>query len=510
MTPPDHNGVKKRERKTFQEMAPPDHGGVIKKERLTLQEYEETIRTLQDRLEMETEMRENLQYAINEITEHLFTSLEELSSQTRELRKRNMELEIQDRIVKIINQEINLDNVLKTLLHQALMLFPHGDRGAFLQYSSQTNQFRFSAVEGYHSRAGGEAAITYDDLVKMITRDVRKLDDGLIMVNGIDYDDGMPKKNPAGTHSVLAMALSMGKKFEDFLILDNTRDPDDFKPSEIKNLLRFREHAISAISKAKILKLLRAEKEKTEQALKNARNTNKKLEAARKKLEEMTLTDPLTRLHNRRFLTTFIHRELAKSLRAHDHRAQKTLKNADIGFSMLDIDHFKYVNDTFGHDGGDMVLKQVARILRDNCRESDIIIRWGGEEFLIVSLGINREDAHILPGRLRKAIKGHAFVVGNDQTLNRTCSIGFACFPFVSGAPRSLDYEQIISIADKCLYAAKTSGRNAWVGAWWNRAPDHQADVGNIHTDFETLVKRNAINVRTSIPDIRELSFFRD
>ncbi|MBU1344645.1 MAG: GGDEF domain-containing protein [Proteobacteria bacterium] len=469
---------------------------------------------LKDQLLMETQMRENLEYAINEITDHLFTSMEELDKQTRELKKRNLELEIQDKIVKIINREISLESVLKTLLRQALYLFPQGDKGAFLQYDSATKQFLFAAVEGYDAALMGKIRLSYEQVVALTTDNAQKLDDGIFVIQSVDFNSmSKGKTSVPNPKSMLAMALSFDKKLEDLLILDNMKDSHVFDPSDIPKLLRFREHAISAVSKAKILELLQAEKEKTEKALKLTQQTNKKLESAHKKMEEMSLTDTLTKLRNRRFLSTFINQETGKTLRKYDDwltgRRSKRPRNADLAFFMLDIDHFKWVNDTFGHDSGDRVLEQVGKLLKKNCRDSDIIIRWGGEEFLIVSLNSDQTQALLLAERIRKKIETCVFKIGNGQTIQRTCSIGFACYPFLTSDTRALDYEQVIAIADKCLYISKASGRNAWVGILSNESTGRKNLLERIDMDLQTLVEKNELKIFTSLPDAKNLSIFK-
>ncbi len=483
-----------------------------KKDTYTQDDLNAIVRPLEERLTMEREMRENLEHAIDEITEHLFTSLEELSSRTEMLQKRNLELEIQDKIVKIINQEISLESVLKTLLQQALYLFPHGEKGAFLQYDPGSERFVFSAVQGYDPKSMKQISISYKSWVKMITRDAQELDDGILIVRGFDSDISPEILHEKTSHSMLAMALNLDRKLDDFLILDNTKDPQMFEPSDIQNLLRFREHAISAISKAKILDLLQEEKIKTDKALEHARQTNKKLEKARQELEEMSFTDPLTKLHNRRFLTTFIQKELSKTIRFYHQRNindSPPVEKAAIGFAMLDIDHFKYINDTFGHDSGDLVLKQVAHILKKNCRESDIIIRWGGEEFLIVCLNINAEEVKFLSDRIKTAIEKQVFVVTNEKTLNRTCSMGFACYPFIASDIKALDYEHMIAIADKCLYVAKTSGRNAWVGVSGTKKTSRKDIPSILNSQFSKLITKGILKICTSLPDVNSLSVFQ-
>lgn len=469
---------------------------------------------LQASLQMEKEMRENLEYAIDEITEHLFKSLEELTTHADQLRKRNLELEIQDKIVKIINQEISLKRVLKTLLQQAISLYSKGDKGVFLQYNSLSNRFQFAAVEGYDIALMKKGSLSYEDGMALTTQNIQKLDTGLFVIQSFDFDTALSKSDCAQNSKPMhAIVMSFDKDSKDFLILDIKKDPQIFDPSEVQNLLRFREHAISAISKAKILQLLQAEKEKTENALIDTQQANKNLESARKKMEEMSLTDTLTKLRNRRFLSTFIDRETTQSLRKYDDwlmgREPKKPENTDIAFFMLDIDYFKWVNDTFGHDSGDRVLEQVGQLLKKNCRSSDIVIRWGGEEFLIVSLNTSQNQSQILAERIRTAIETHRFKIEDNQTIKRTCSIGFACYPFIANDIRAFDYEQIIAIADKGLYISKMSGRNASVGIQSNDATIRKGLLKKINSNLDTLVNNKEIQIFTSLPDTKNLSIFK-
>lgn len=486
----------------------------IRKEDNTPHAYQAKIKALQNDLQMEKEMRENLEHAIDEITEHLFSSLEELTTHAEQLRKRNLELEIQDKIVKIINQEISLRSVLKTLLHQAVSLLSNGDKGAFLQYDPLSNQFRFAAVEGYDGTLMEKGNLSYEEVMALTTQNVKNLDEGIFVIQNFDLDAARLKTaSETNPKSMYSIALSFDKKLEEFLILDNKKNFQNFDQSEIQNLLRFREHAITAISKAKILELLQAEKEKTEKALKITQEANKELESARKKMEEMSLTDTLTKLRNRRYLATFIDREISHSLRKYDEwrkesRSNKP-RNADIAFFMLDIDYFKWVNDTFGHESGDRVLEQMGQLLKKNCRDSDIVIRWGGEEFLIVSLNTNQSQAQILAERIRTSIENHTFKIENDQKIHRTCSIGFACYPFMMKDIRALDYEQIISIADKCLYISKMSGRNASVSIQSNESIAKKDLLKRINSNLDTMFNNKEIQIFTSVPEIKNLSIFK-
>ena len=133
-------------------------------------------------------------------------------------------------------------------------------------------------------------------------------------------------------------------------------------------------------------------------------------------------------------------------------------------FYLLDMDDFKSVNDEYGHAAGDQVLVQIARVLDDAGRASDVVVRWGGEEFLILSRQVDRDGAAVFAQRIRERIRNTAFEVGDGVRIHRTCSVGFATYPLVATRPDWGSWEYVVGLADMAAYMAKRSGRDAWVG----------------------------------------------
>ncbi|WP_051520480.1 GGDEF domain-containing protein [Aquamicrobium defluvii] len=154
--------------------------------------------------------------------------------------------------------------------------------------------------------------------------------------------------------------------------------------------------------------------------------------------------DPLTRTLNRRFLPSILGREisLAKS------------SGSPFTLLMVDVDHFKTVNDTYGHSAGDAVLGCVAEYLLGAVRSSDYVFRYGGEEFLIALVETDRTEAQIIAERIRQGIAAQRPRVSETRTVEITASVGVASF---EGHP---DYQYMINAADKALYRAKQEGRN--------------------------------------------------
>ena len=188
-------------------------------------------------------------------------------------------------------------------------------------------------------------------------------------------------------------------------------------------------------------------------------------------LEEASLTDPLTGLRNRRYFASHIDADVAGSLNQYDTGGKHTAQ-ADLLFFVVDIDHFKQVNDNYGHAAGDAVLMQVAQRLRACFRDTDHLVRWGGEEFLVVARHTDRRHAAELAARVVQAIGNVAFELPDRRRLRRSCSLGHAAFPLQTAFPHQADWSEVVELADLALYAAKHAGRNGWVGiAADNREP---------------------------------------
>ncbi|KQV94089.1 diguanylate cyclase [Pelomonas sp. Root1237] len=184
-------------------------------------------------------------------------------------------------------------------------------------------------------------------------------------------------------------------------------------------------------------------------------------------MRDMAFSDPLTGLRNRRHLVSNVQEDMARARRLRANAgAGVGPANTDIIFMMIDVDHFKAVNDVHGHAAGDAVLRQCAAVLQRQLRESDTLVRWGGEEFLVFARQANAGEIHVLAERLRASIAAHDFVLDDGQVLRKTCSIGYACHPLQPDAQGAApaDWNDTVALADQCLYVAKASGRDVWVG----------------------------------------------
>ena len=228
------------------------------------------------------------------------------------------------------------------------------------------------------------------------------------------------------------------------------------------------------------------------------RNKNEELQGAYAQLEAISLSDPLTGLSNRRYLQKLMPMDTAKVQREYNAKFSKEPRKKptpDLTFFILDVDHFKSVNDVYGHNAGDQLLIQLSELLTHVCRESDCVVRWGGEEFLVVSRFADRDDAPLMAERIRNAIAQHTFKLPDGSDLKKTCSIGFACFPFLREAPAALTWEQVVDVADHALYAAKKSGRNRSVGLIASSTTDPVLLHQQIGRNLKAMVENNELTV---------------
>ena len=184
----------------------------------------------------------------------------------------------------------------------------------------------------------------------------------------------------------------------------------------------------------------------------NLRETNHKLELLNEELVEMTHRDPLTKLSNRRYFSM-----QSKKIQSYSKRNDTCLS-----LIVLDIDKFKNINDTYGHLVGDEVIIHIARALEKNLRDSDIISRFGGEEFVVLLQDCSIENAYLVAEKIREYIEKAEVIIDENTTIKYTVSLGVAKF---DEQKDNDNLEQTFARADEALYEAKTSGRNKVVKA---------------------------------------------
>lgn len=228
------------------------------------------------------------------------------------------------------------------------------------------------------------------------------------------------------------------------------------------------------------------------------------LARANRELREASLTDLLTGAKNRRFLANTIETDVRQVIRSYTSQPHAEGKrNRDLIFYLIDLDHFKEVNDRYGHDVGDRVLVEVTRRLGTAIRYSDALIRWGGEEFLVLSRYTNRDEAARLAARVLTAIGGEPFELADGESMVRTCSIGWAAFPWFVRNPEAVDYEEVLHLADFALYQAKKMGRNQAIGMLPALDQPMPQTQGSSPVDKHTAGSLPAVTITTTGPSGR-------
>jgi two-component system cell cycle response regulator len=225
--------------------------------------------------------------------------------------------------------------------------------------------------------------------------------------------------------SVAALPFSVDRWRTGVLMLRTERHERDLAHDDVEFAETVVNAAVAAIKRAQTLESTRAD--------------NRRLEA-------LATTDPLTRLLNRRALLERLSREVDRAKR---YESMLTLL-------LLDIDHFKRINDERGHLVGDAVLRQIGALVEASVRTVDIAARYGGEEFVLILPETSQDGGIIFAERLRESIERYPFDASSDEPLHLTASIGVATFP----SPRVDSTEDLFARADEALYRAKSSGRN--------------------------------------------------
>ncbi len=231
-----------------------------------------------------------------------------------------------------------------------------------------------------------------------------------------------------------------------------------------------------------------------------------------KELREISLQDSLTGLRNRRFVTeivkpeTMIFAERKKYML--EHKGPRSVHPIDsyMGIFILDIDHFKVVNDTLGHDAGDRILKQFSNLLSLAIRKDDIVVRWGGEEFLIILKHTSYSFIEKFARNIKDVIEHTEFIVSEDprKTVNKTCSIGYVSFPFHKEAPDLISFEQAIMLADLGLFYSKKNGRNLAVGVLPTEKLPTQSNLVQILSSINYGIEKGFLRIEAHSIRVRQ------
>lgn len=218
------------------------------------------------------------------------------------------------------------------------------------------------------------------------------------------------------------------------------------------------------------------------------------LAESNRQLEQASVTDPLTGLRNRRYVA----QQLPGDLDYYDRQLASARAGSEaVVFAMLDLDHFKQVNDRHGHAAGDHVLREVARRLQDLVRSGDYVIRWGGEEFLLVFRPMPAGQVPQLGARLQAAISARPFDLGEGRSASLTVSVGLAEYSAFR-RDRPLGWEALVELADQALYHVKRSGRDGWAMFRPTASTRMETLLADLQRDPDALLRSGGLELVTS------------
>jgi two-component system, sensor histidine kinase ChiS len=432
--------------------------------------------------ELNSRVKTHLQLLnINRTLEHI------VENRTNQVTLAHNELKTLDEMVAIISQEVRIDRLLCVILDQAITLFPDTSYVAYWKLNDDTGNFDLIYTDRHQGKSTVTAGIEAHIIQELFIHHDQQIADNIYLHTQLDLAGevrvlpGLP-----ATDSMLCMAFRQQQRILGVLVIGSQDSTEAFDGMQTISYERLRVHVDSALSKARLVE---------------------RLEIQCDELEQMSLTDQLTGLQNRRFLSKYIEHDVSLLQRKYYNQPYDATQSlvddeSDLVFFLMDIDHFKHTNDTLGHGAGDKILADIHQVLDKVFRGSDYRIRWGGEEFLIVTRFCDRHDAPIKAEQLRAAMANFAFEVEKGTRIHKTCSIGFASYPFSKARPDAFSWTQVINIADLALYAVKRSQRNGWLGIYAGEEcdndsfkkmmenPEREIAAGHIgtHTNLNTVI----------------------
>ncbi|MBD3654311.1 diguanylate cyclase [Kangiella sp.] len=208
--------------------------------------------------------------------------------------------------------------------------------------------------------------------------------------------------------------------------------------------------------------------------------------------EELSVLDVLTGLKNRRFLEQNIGREMSF--------IKRSVANQDghaLGIYLLDIDHFKHVNDTYGHETGDQILIEFTQRINETIRDTDLFVRWGGEEFIVVARLDNSDGLHLLAERMVEAVKQEPYSVTQGHSIDITCTVGAVIYPCIENPEKQISWNKLVQLADLALYYGKQKQRDCWVCI--EKISNYESRNTVLEQGFEESLKQGLLSISTSI-----------
>jgi len=379
-----------------------------------------------------------------------------------------------------ISSEIKIDRLL-TILISTMIENAGAEQGCLLLQNEIDGQFyieaaqypNFSQLNSITSLPFTESSNLCVEIVQYVTR----TSETIVVHNACnDYNfQNNPYIVKNQVKSILCMPVIYQNRLKGVVYLENNLSDNVFTSERLETLKILSSQASISIENARLYKSIEQK----------VRERTTQLNDANEKLKELSLHDPLTSLHNRRYafefandrITQFINRKTA--VLNNNEKRQTPIQKNIVGVILIDIDHFKEVNDTYGHLAGDNVLVTISSILKNMIRSDDILVRWGGEEFLIILYNTKLEFLEIFVKKVLKKIQETPIKVSENEKIHKTCSLGCVEMPLDINAPDLLNMEQMINLSDYALYYAKENGRNCAAYFKLTKHPENTDDIKN-------------------------------
>ncbi len=350
------------------------------------------------------------------------------------LSKRSEQIGTLNRVMRLLSSTLDLSKVLDMILHEIQQVIPYDSASIWL---CKDDSMEIIATHGFpnpDSMIGTAYSLSSKDNpnAQVIRLRMPIIEGDLLSTYTTSTEIQSRYKN----RGWMGVPMIIGDRVTGMLAFDKNV-PNFYTQEQSQFALAFASQAAIAIENARLYS--DAQKELAERV-----EAEKKLLMLQKELEEQAIRDPLTGLYNRRFLDETLARELSRAER----------DKYSVSVVMLDLDFLKTFNDTYGHDVGDMILKQLGKLLSSHVRAGDIACRFGGDEFVVVmpkaSLSVARQRANDWRGKFETQVLIH-----QGEALTATLSAGVAVYPL-----HGTSSEEIIRKADQAAYAAKSAGRN--------------------------------------------------
>ena len=360
-----------------------------------------------------------------------------------------------------ISSEIKIEKLLMILIR--IMIENAGaQHGCILLQNEFDGQFYIEAVQDInsdkiqtvHSLPVTENRNLCMEIVQFVTRTRETL-----VIHDACSDDTWQNNSYIINNrikSVLCMPVFYQNRLKGVVYLENNLSDNVFTSERLEALKILSSQASISIENARLY----------ENMEEKVRERTMQLNDANEKLKELSLHDPLTGLHNRRYAFEFTFDKISQFIQNkvislnNTEKRQLSVDGNVIGVFLIDIDHFKAVNDTYGHSVGDTVLVTISKVLKQMIRGEDILVRWGGEEFLIILYNTKPEYLEKFARQVLDKIEKTPIKAWENETIYKTCSMGYAEMPLDLTNPKLLNLEQMINISDYSLYCAKENGRN--------------------------------------------------